>query len=42
MAMNGQIIDCDDKPESVICKKCSDKETCAECAQGYRLDEGKC
>ena len=42
MAMNGDIIDCDDKPESVICKKCSDKETCSSCAQGYRLEDGKC
>lgn len=42
MAMSGDIIDCDDKPESVICKRCSDAETCSECAQGYRLQDGKC
>ena len=32
MAMSGDIIDCDDKTESVICKSCSDENTCAECA----------
>ena len=42
MAFNGDIIDCDDKPESVICKKCSDKDTCSSCAQGYRPEDGKC